>query len=199
MRPRAMMPVGLGVPVDQRNRTPGHGRREDVGGAMFDTGDAIVHPTRGVGVIVNIQEREWQGSSSRYYQIELLGSEPTLKLLIPVEEAEGLGLRRAIESSEIDQVWKVLTSEPNELPSNHKTRHSQLRDKLHDGDIYQTAEILRDLTWRQKKEDHLTTRGKRIYDNALVFLAGEVAAAQDTDVAEAEAQIRERLQEIRHT
>ena len=165
---------------------------------MFDTGDAIVHPMRGVGVVVDIQEREWQGSTSRYYQIELLGREPSLKLLIPVEEANELRLRRAIGGSEVDDVWDVLSSEPNELPSNHKTRHSQLREKLHNGDVYDTAEVLRDLTWRQKEEDHLTTRGKRIYDEALMFLSGEVAAAQDIDMPEAEAQIRERLQAIRN-
>jgi len=165
---------------------------------MFDTGDAIVHPTRGVGVVVDIQEREWQGSSSRYYQIELLGREPALKLMIPIEEAEELGLRLAIKRSEVEQVWRVLKSEPNDLPSNHKTRHSQLREKLRTGDVYQTAEVLRDLTWREKEEDHLTTRGSRIHKEALMCLSGEVAAALEIEVPEAEAQVRERLQGIRH-
>jgi CarD family transcriptional regulator len=163
---------------------------------MFNTGDAIVHPTRGVGVVVNIQEREWQGSSSRYYQIELLGREPSLKLMIPIEEADELGLRLAIQRSEVEQVWRVLRSEPEDLPSNHKTRHKLLREKLHAGDVFQVAEVLRDLTWRQREEDHLTTRGKRIYKEALMFLAGEVAAAKEVEVAEAEAQIREKLREI---
>lgn len=163
---------------------------------MFNTGDAIVHPTRGVGVVVNIQEREWQGSNSQYYQIELLGREPSLKLMIPIEEADELGIRLAIRRSEVEQVWDVLRSSPEELPSNHKTRHKFLRDKLHAGDIFQVAEVLRDLTWRQKEEDHLTTRGKRIYKEALMFVAGEVAAAQDIDVAEAKTQIREELRKI---
>jgi len=163
---------------------------------MFNTGDAIVHPTRGVGVVVNIQEREWQGSSSRYYQIELLGREPSLKLMIPIEEADELGLRLAIQRSEVERVWHVLRSDPEELPANHKTRHKLLRDKLHAGEVFQVAEVLRDLTWRQKEEDHLTTRGKRIYKEALMFLAGEVAAAKEIDVAEAKTQIREELRSI---
>jgi CarD family transcriptional regulator len=163
---------------------------------MFNTGDAIVHPTRGVGVVVNIQEREWQGSSSRYYQIELLGREPSLKLMIPIEEADELGLRLAIQRSEVEQVWRVMRSDPEELPANHKTRHKLLREKLHAGEVFQVAEVLRDLTWRQKEEDHLTTRGKRIYKEALMFLAGEVAAALDIDVAEAKTQIREELRRI---
>ncbi|MGD8244145.1 MAG: CarD family transcriptional regulator [Anaerolineae bacterium] len=164
---------------------------------IFDTGDAIVHPTRGVGVVVDIQEREWQGSSSQYYQIELLGREPSLKLMIPIEEAAGLGIRRAIQGSEVEQVWRALRSEPEDLPENHKTRHKLLREKLHRGDVFGVAAVLRDLTWRQREEDHLTTRGKRIYKEALMFLAAELAAAQGIDVPEAEIQIREKLREIR--
>jgi CarD family transcriptional regulator len=164
---------------------------------MFDTGDAIVHPTRGVGVVVDIQEREWQGSRSQYYQIELLGREPSLKLMIPIEEAEGLGIRRAIHQSEVGQVWRVLGSEPEDLPENHKMRHRLLNEKLHAGDVFGVAEVLRDLTWRQREEDHLTTRGKRIFKEALMFLAAEIAAAQGVDVAEAEIEIRGKLREIR--
>ena len=163
---------------------------------MFNTGDAIVHPTRGVGVVVNIQEREWQGSASRYYQIELLGREPSLRLMIPIEESDELGLRLAIQGSEVEQVWQVLCSQAEDLPSNHKTRHKLLREKLHAGDVFQVAEVLRDLTWRQKEEDHLTTRGNRIYKEALMFLAGEVAAAQEIDVGEAKTRITEKLRGI---
>ncbi len=163
---------------------------------MFDTGDAIVHPTRGVGVVVDIQEREWQGSSSQYYQIERLGREPSLQLMVPIEEAEELGIRRAIQKSEVEEVWRVLRSKPSDLPENHKTRHALLKDRLHAGDVFGVAEVLRDLTWRQKEEDHLTTRGKRIHKEALMFLAAEVAAAKGIEVAEADSQIRERLTAI---
>ncbi|MGD2104359.1 MAG: CarD family transcriptional regulator [Anaerolineae bacterium] len=163
---------------------------------MFGTGDAIVHPRRGVGIVTDIREREWQGTNSRYYEIELLGREPNLSLMIPIEEADDLGLRPAIERSEVEEVWLILRSEPQELPSNHKTRHSLLRDKLHAGDIFQVAEVLRDLTWRRQEEGHLTTRGKRIYKEALMFLSGEVAAAQQMDVTEAEMLVREKLRKL---
>jgi CarD family transcriptional regulator len=172
------------------------GMKQVGGSEMFDTGDAIVHPTRGVGVVVDIQERQWQGSSSQYYQIELLGREPSLKLMIPIEEADELGLRRAIRQSEVEQVWRVLRSKPEDLPKNHKTRHKLLREKLHAGDVFQVAEVLRDLTWRRREEDHLTTRGKRIYKEALMFLAAEIAAAQGIDVSESETQVREKLREV---
>ncbi len=163
---------------------------------MFSTGDAIVHPTRGVGVVVDIQEREWQGSNSQYYQIELLGREPSLQLMVPIQEADELGIRRAIQKCEVERVWRVLLSEPEDLPGNHKTRHALLTDRLHTGDVFQIAEVLRDLTWRQQVQDHLTTRGRRIHKEALTFLAGEIAAAEGIDVAEAVALITEKLKMI---
>jgi CarD family transcriptional regulator len=164
--------------------------------AIFNTGDAVVHPNRGVGVVVDIKERKWQGSRSQYYEIELLGREPSVSLMIPVEEADELGIRRAISPSQLDDVWSVLASQPEELPTNHKTRHKFLKDKLHAGDIFQVAEVLRDLTWRRKEEDHLTTRGKRIYKESMMFLAGELAAIQKIDLTEATSQIRAKLKEI---
>jgi len=163
---------------------------------MFDTGDAIVHPTRGVGVVVDIEERQWQGNSSQYYQIELLGREPNVKLMIPIQEADELGIRLAIRQPEVEQVWCVIRAEPANLPENHKTRHKVLKEKLHAGDIFLVAEVLRDLTWRQREEERLTTRGKRLYKEALGFLAAEIAAAQQVEVSEANSQIMEKLGEI---
>ena len=90
----------------------------------------------------------------------------------------------------------VLSSESSDLPSSHKTCHSILREKPHAGDVFQVAEVLRDLTWRQKEADHLTTRGKRIYEEAIQSLVGGIAAARAIEVGEAEAEIRERLHAI---
>jgi CarD family transcriptional regulator len=162
---------------------------------MFDTGDTIVHPTHGVGVVVDINEREWRGSNSLYYQIDLLGREPSVCLMIPVEAAERLGLRAAIPQSQLEQLWRVLRSTPETLPANHKLRYKLLMDKLHGGDVFQVAEILRDLTWRRQK-NHLTTRGKQVYRDGVRFLAGEIAAAQGIDITEAATQVRTKLEEI---
>jgi CarD family transcriptional regulator len=163
---------------------------------MFERGEAVVHPTRGVGIVVDIEERSWQGDESLYYKIELLGREPDVSIRIPVEKADGLGVRRAISASEVKQIWDVLRSEPESLPSNHKTRYKVLKDKLHAGDVLKVAEILRDLTWRREDKDHLTTRVKRVYEEGLMFLAGEIAAAQDIPLTEAMAQVRSKLKAI---
>jgi CarD family transcriptional regulator len=161
---------------------------------MFKAGDAIVHPIRGVGVVECIEKRQWRGSSGLYYRIKLL-SEQTTSLMVPVSAAETLGLRRAIPPSKLKRVWRVLCADPRMLPDNHKRRYELLRDKLRGGDIFQVAEVVRDTAWRQEREGRLTTVGKRIHNKGIVLLAGEIAAAQGIDLADAEIQVRERLRE----
>jgi CarD family transcriptional regulator len=164
---------------------------------MFERGDAIVHPIRGAGVVTDIEERPWRGDSSLYYKIKLLGQDPSISLRVPVEEADSIGIRYAIPKSQVEQIWQVLFSSPDKLPSNHKTRYKFLKEKLHAGDVLQVAEVVRDLTWRQQKKDHLTTRGKRVYEEGIGFLSGEIAAAQNIDIMEADMKIRTKLREIR--
>ena len=158
---------------------------------VFSAGDAIIHPVRGAGVVVGIEERQWRGSRDRYYKIQLLGQRG-VTLMVPLDAAEMLGLRRTIPRSKLEQVWRVLQDDPRELPDNHKQRYQLLKDKLHAGDVFQVAEVVRDMTWR-RRDSKLTTVGKRLYDEGLSLLAGEIAATQDIDLSDAEVQITGQL------
>jgi CarD family transcriptional regulator len=161
---------------------------------MFKAGDAVVHPIRGAGVITSLEQRQWQGTDALYYRIDLLG-QPGSNLMIPVGVADNLGLRRAASRSKLSKVWKVLQTDAKSLPTEHKERYQLLEDKLHAGDVLQVAEAVRDMAWRRYKEGGLTTRGKRMYEEGLSLLAGEIAAARGIDIADAETQVRDTLQE----
>jgi len=161
---------------------------------MFKAGDAIIHPVRGAGVVVRVEKRQWRGSNTLYYRIELLG-QPGTSLMIPISAAETLGLRRVIPRSKLDRVWRVLRAAPRTLPANHKERYKLLDDKLHTGDVFQVAEAVRDMTWRQQREGSLTTIGKQRYEEGMKILAGEIAAVQGVDLNDAEAQVRTKLRE----
>ncbi|MEA3339554.1 MAG: hypothetical protein U9R15_06270, partial [Chloroflexota bacterium] len=63
-------------------------------------------------------------------------------------------------------------------PANHKKRYKAVEEKLHTGDVFQVAEAVRDMTWRQRREGKLTTMGKRMYKEGMNILAGEIAAVQ---------------------
>jgi CarD family transcriptional regulator len=117
--------------------------------------------------------------------------------MIPTSTAQTLGLRHVISQSKLKKVWRVLCAAPKELPSDHKKRYELLNDKLRTGDVFQVAEVVRDMAGRQQQKGKLTTVGKRKYEAGINILAGEIAAVQDVDLSEAEAQVREKLIEIR--
>jgi CarD family transcriptional regulator len=161
---------------------------------MFKVGDAVIHPIRGAGVVVRVMERKWRGSKGVYYQIELMG-QPDTKLMVPTDAVDSLGLRLAISPSKLGRVWSVLREDPEKLPSNHKKRYKVVDSKLHTGDIYQVAEVVRDMAWRQQKEGNLTTMGKRRYKEGMRILAGEIAAVAEVEMDDAKAQIQSKLTE----
>jgi CarD family transcriptional regulator len=160
---------------------------------MFKEGDAVVHPIRGAGVIKRVEERQWRGADALYYRIGLL-SQPGSSLMIPVGVAKDLGLRRAASRTRLTKVWKVLGTDPEKLPTEHKERYQLLEDKLHAGDVLQVAEAVRDMAWRRHREGRLTTRGKTMYEEGMTLLAGEIAASKGIDISDAEAQVRDRLE-----
>jgi len=155
---------------------------------MFKVGDVVVHPARGAGVIAGIEEFERNGNPRRYYRIELV-AKPGISLMVPIKEAETIGLRHAVSQSKLSKVWHVLRACPRALPDDHKKRYGLLEERLRSGDILQVAEAVRDLIWRQR-EIGLTGKGRRFLQRALTVLAGEIAAVQGIGVEEAEAQIR---------
>jgi len=161
---------------------------------MFKAGDAIIHPVRGAGVVVRVEERQWRGSNDLYYRIKLLG-QPGTRLMIPVCAAKTLGLRRVIPQSKLNKVWRVLRAAPRTLPADHKERCKLLDDKLHTGDVFQVAEVVRDMAWRQQRKGHLTTTGKRRYEEGMRILTGEIAAVQGVDLDDAEVQVSVTLRE----
>jgi CarD family transcriptional regulator len=161
---------------------------------VFKTGDAVFHPVRGAGLVTGIKNRKWDGKERRYYMIELLGH-PGTRVMVPTSTAQEIGLRHAMSQTKLKKVWRVLRGDPQKLPKDHKDRYAVIEEKLHTGDAFEVAEAVRDMAWRRKQEGKLTTRGKRIYDEAVMLLAGEIAAVQEIEMEEAEGQVHAKLQE----
>jgi CarD family transcriptional regulator len=164
---------------------------------MFKIGDTVIHPSYGVGTVTEIKKRHTLGSEKRYYSIELLG-EPGTIVMVPVGAEERMGLRPPIAKSQLGQVWRVLTSDPDELPSNHDQRCELLNDKLCGGDVLEIAEAVRDLAWRKEEKRRLTIRGKRLYKRGMALLAGELATVRGDDLQVAEGRISKALDDRLH-
>ena len=75
-------------------------------GLMFNIGDKIVYPMHGAGVIEAIEEREILGEKQKYYIMKLpIGD---MKVMVPLNNVDEIGLRKVIKSKDIDKVIEVL-------------------------------------------------------------------------------------------
>jgi len=161
---------------------------------MFEVGDIVFHPQNGAGVILGLVKMSGIGDSKHYYKVKILGQIKTI-LMIPVEEANSIGLRAAITPRQLENVWTTLTSPPEELPDQNKTRYKLMKDKLQTGETLEIAKVVRDLAWRRKQKEHLNIPGRKLYKKGLSLLSGEVATAQGIELDTAESQIKAKLRE----
>jgi CarD family transcriptional regulator len=137
----------------------------------------------GAGVIVAIEEREVLGERQKYYIMQLpIGD---MKVMIPMNSVEELGLRQVISEDEVERVYQVLQGEETAMSSNWNRRYRANMEKIKSGDIYEVAEVVRNLTIRDA-EKGLSTGERKMLDTARQILVSELVIAQNSTKEEVE-------------
>jgi len=150
---------------------------------MFVIGDKIVYPMHGAGIIEQIEEKQILGESRKYYILKVPCGD--MKIMIPIESSEDIGVRAIISIDEIQEVIQVLSAESSEMSNNWNRRYRENMDKLKTGDIYNVAEVVRNLM-RTDKEKKLSTGEKKMLTNAKQILVSEIILVKDIDPDTAE-------------
>jgi len=150
---------------------------------LYNVGDHVVYPMHGAGVIVAIEEREVLGERQKYYIMQLpIGD---MKVMIPMNSVEDLGLRQVISEDEVERVYQVLQGEETAMSSNWNRRYRANMEKIKSGDIYEVAEVVRNLTIRDA-EKGLSTGERKMLDTARQILVSELVIAQNSTKEEVE-------------
>ena len=150
---------------------------------LFQKGDTVVHPEHGAAVIQELREKEFLGEKRTYLVLRVAYGD--LTLLIPVDSTEQVGLRQVVSKNEVKKVLKVLTEDESSMAANWSRRFKNNMEKLHSGDPYQVAEVLRNLAIRER-EKGLSAGEKRMILKARQILISELsyATAKTEDQAE---------------
>ena len=130
------------------------------------------------------------GETREYLTIKILHNDMTV--MVPTENAALAGLRRVIDEETVEKVLNVLRDDVSEMPKNWNRRFKHNRDKIKTGDIYELAEVVRNLSLRES-EKGLSTGEKQMYTRAKKILASELMYALDKDEDEAETYLDELL------
>jgi CarD family transcriptional regulator len=153
----------------------------------FEIGDSVVYPHHGAGKVLRKEEKVVLGGESReYLTIKILHNDMTV--MVPTENAALAGLRRVIDEETVQKVLAVLSDECSEMPKNWNRRFKHNRDKIKTGDIYELAEVVRNLAIREAQKG-LSTGEKQMFTRAKKILASELMYALEMDEQEVEAHL----------
>ena len=150
---------------------------------QYAIGDNVVYPHHGAGKVLKKELRTMFGEEQEYLTIKILHNDMTV--MVPCENATKAGLRRVIDDEAVAKVTAVLCDDVSSMPKNWNRRFKHNRDKIKTGDIYELAEVVRNLAIRES-EKGLSTGEKQMYTRAKKILASELMYALEMDEGEAE-------------
>ena len=158
----------------------------------YKVGDKVVYPHHGAGKVLKKEKKEMLGEVREYLTIKILHNDMTV--MVPSDSADRAGLRRVIGEEDVERVLAVLRDDMSQMPKNWNRRFKHNRDKMKTGDIFELAEVVRNLAIRDF-EKGLSTGEKQMFTRAKKILSSELMYALDMEEKEAEDYLDDLLEE----
>lgn len=150
---------------------------------MFSIGDKIVYPMHGAGIIESIEEREILGERKRYYVMKMPVGD--MKVMIPINNVDGIGIRDIIDKSDADKVFKSLKIKCDEQTTNWNKRYRENMDKIKSGDVFEVADVVKSLVLRERNKG-LSTGERKMLNSAKQILISELVLAKNMNPIDVE-------------
>lgn len=163
-----------------------------VAAAPFAKGDAVIYPQHGAGKIVDVVTKSVGEVERDYFVVDLELQE--LRVWVPVEEAEEIGVREPTAKDELDDLFELLADHDVRIPSNFSRRMKNNQRRMNDGDVWQLAEVVRNLAVRRSRK-HLSPSEKTLYLHARSLLIAELALSMGVKTETAEKRLDDHLPE----
>lgn len=149
---------------------------------MFKIGDKVVYPMHGAGIIEAIEEKELLGDSKLFYILKL--PIKNMKVMLPIDSAENLGVRKVVDNDVLTEVMEVLSQEKGVMPDNWNRRYRSNLEKVKTGDIFEVAQVVRNLEILDR-EKGLSTGERKMLSNSKQILISEMILAKNLNEDEA--------------
>ncbi len=156
----------------------------------FKVGDRVVYPHHGAAVIEKKEKRLAFGEETEYLVLRMAHGE--MMLSVPVNKAEEVGMRWPISTEDVEDLFDVLGKRDIREPANWSRRFKNHQEKLKSGDVYQVAEVVRNLALRDRSKG-LSAGEKSLFNKARSVLVSELAFALDVSEDDAQARVENAL------
>jgi CarD family transcriptional regulator len=145
--------------------------------SKYTVGDKVVHPQHGAATIAKRLKQEFGGEKRDYYVLDIATEQ--LTVMVPVDKIDEV-IRPIISKTEARKVLAVLKDEPQEAGANWSRWYKVLNEKMTSGDIFQVAEVVRDLNFAQQTKG-ISPALKRMLSKARLTLTSELSFSLEID------------------
>jgi CarD family transcriptional regulator len=149
----------------------------------FKKGETVIYPQHGACIVVGTKKVTAFGETRDYLILRTVINEMTLS--VPVVNAEEVGVRPPVSADELEDLVAVLSKPDPRVPSNWSRRFKNHQEKLKSGDVYQVAEVVRNLAARNR-DASLSAAERTMYERARINLVSEISPALKVSAEEAE-------------
>lgn len=155
----------------------------------FKVGDNAVYPGHGVGKVVAVESKEIMGTRLEFYSVQII--ETGMKIMVPKNNVNSVGLRRIISQDEAAKVIDILKEKDVKIDTQTwNRRYREYMEKIKTGSVYEIAEVLRDL-FLLKVDKELSFGERKMLDTARGLLMKELSLAVDKSSLESEEEVRQ--------
>lgn len=156
----------------------------------FEIGDKVIYPNHGLGIVERIETKTIMGTTCGFYQLRM-ANETTV--FVPVDNVDGVGLRRAITDEEVERLFSLLGDGKIESHQNWKGRFKDNSDRMRTGSIYDVVEVLKSLSHLARSKS-LSFREKRMLDRAKFLVVSEISEVMGEKSPAIDERVEEQLE-----
>ena len=143
----------------------------------YSVGNKLYYPVHGVAELTSLESRNIGGLDCSIYVLTIVDS--GLKIMVPTNNADSVGMRELLSNEEIGDVYEILQSKDGGTDTQTwNRRHREYMDKIKTGSAFEIAEVLRDLCLLRDKKT-LSFGERRMLETARNLLVKEISCAQD--------------------
>ena len=156
----------------------------------FRTGEYIVYPAHGVGMITSIDEQEVAGLKLELFVISF--EQDKLTLRVPTAKIASVGMRKLAEEPVVRKALETVTGRARVKRTMWSRRAQEYEAKINSGDLIAISEVVRDL-YRSDDQPEQSYSERQLFEQAMDRMSREIGAVNKLTLTEAEQLIQKNL------
>ncbi len=148
----------------------------------FKTGEYIVYPAHGVGMITSIDEQEVAGIKLELFVISF--EQDKLTLRVPTAKIKSVGMRKLAEEDVVKKALDTVTGRARVKRTMWSRRAQEYEAKINSGDLIAISEVVRDL-YRSEDQPEQSYSERQLFEQAMDRMSREIAAVNKLTLTEA--------------